>query len=1282
MDIFLLRGIRIYFAVTLLILVGSISVAGTPNRMSSNSPEIIPGVLYVKFKHQSQKNVQSSASYASIYQKYLVREATQPFMKVARSADEEEYTRIFKFIVPQSIDITRAVRELRNDPNIEYAEPSYVYHTFGYTPNDPSYGLMYNLAKINAPAAWDVTKGDTNVVIGIVDSGTDYNHEDLAANIWTNPGESGNDANGHDKRTNGIDDDNNGFVDDWHGWDFVGANTDFVQDNDPHPKDGNPHGTHTAGTASAVSDNGKGISSIGFKCKLMITKHGVDVAGSNGIYFGFDGILYCVNNGANIVSNSWGGGGGSEYEQDVVRYALKKNVLIVAAAGNGGADQIGDDNEIVSQYPANYRGVLAVGATDSQDKIASFSNYGRPEFVRVFAPGVEILSTVPSNGYDSSWSGTSMATPLVSGLAGLLKAKHPIWTAAQIMFQICGTADNVDGLNPAFAGKMGYGRINAGRALTETPPAPLPEFAFGSVIIDDASGGNNNGILEPGESANLIVSVRNNWGDASNVTATLATNHWAPTLSKNSSSYGLVRGLNVVDSSLKSNASDPFTVSISPDAVPSVIPFTVTFAAAGGYTKQFSFSVAISPQILLVDDDDGNVNVESYYTSALQSLGAGYDVWDHAKNGPPPPSLLSKYGTVIWFCEWAFPALDSTDRATITTYLNGGGRLFLSGQDLGWDLADPAGTEFLASGGASKTFLENVIKAKFINDDAGTTEVAGVVNDSIGDGISFSRYLAHRAASEQYPDVIQPVNGSSSSFNYSAGAFAGQSAGIRYNGAYKVVYLSFGGIEAITDSAKRVLVLDLILRWLGGYKTVVDKLKDTEDTSNPLTVTATVSSTSAVQSAVLYYDNDGAFPFKKTTMTLSAGKYTGAIPAQAANTNIEYFVLVKTAIGYLPYLTSKFHVGPDVIPPQILVSDLLRNSLKLKGPYTIVASVTDNLKLDTNSVTLHYSVNGPPESTAKLSGSGSPDTYQATFQLSTSRAPGDVVSYYITAQDLATVKNTAQFPSTGTKSFIVGRETVDDFEDTTKVLWNYGTWGFTTKFRHTPGSFDITDSPNGSYPPNSDNSLTLLKGFDLTEYTEVQLQYYYKCFVDPSDTLFIEFSKDGNTWVPLKKRNGIGVALGSPAKDNFTLSGFAGAGSSNVRVRFRLLADAAGGADGFYLDDVELIVVTSATSAKPESDNFPSVFSMDRNYPNPFNPTTTIKFGLPEPSYVTLRIYDIVGREVALLVNGQLGRGYYHHEWNAAGMASGVYLCRIEATAAGEGSTHTFSQVNKLLLIK
>ncbi|MFA6456332.1 MAG: S8 family serine peptidase [Bacteroidota bacterium] len=1242
------------------------------NEPSSAQPEIFPGIIYVKLKSQGNISVQSLPAVNTIRQKYAVREMIQPFLKTAKKASEEEFTRIFKMIVPVSLDITNALRELRADPAVEYAEPSYIRHTTGYIPNDPSYASMYSLAKINASAAWDITKGDSTVVIGIVDSGVDYLHEDLAANIWTNPGETGLDGLSNDKRTNGIDDDNNGFVDDWHGWDFVGGpiptNT-LAPDNDPHPKNGNPHGTHTAGTASAVTDNVKGVASIGFNCSIMITKHGVDVSGSTGIYVGSDGILYCINNGADIVSCSWGGPNYSQYDQDIVRYGLLKNVVIVAAAGNGGADVIGDDNEITPFYPAGYRGVLSVGASDSQDKKAGFSNYGRAEFVKVVAPGVDILSTVPGSAYQSAgWSGTSMATPLVSGLAGLIRSLHPDWTAGQIMFQICGTSDDVNALNPSFSGKMGYGRINAFRALSETPAAQAPEIALTSFTVDDATGGNGNGILEPGENAKINVIIRNNWGDAHNLNAVLSTSHWTTTVTKSSSAYGMLRGIAVVDSSQRGNLNDEFEIAVSADAIPQVVPFTVAFTADGGYTKQFKFSIAIGSSILLVDDDDGSVNVESFYTDALSALGTAYDVWDHSKQGTPSAALLSKYSMVVWFCEWTFPSLDSGDVSSIMTYLNGGGKLFISGQDLAWDMADPGGTAFNASGGASKTFLENYLKAKYIADDAATSAIVGVPNDSIGDGLSYSRYQVNRAANEQFPDVIQPVGGSVPSFTYNGGASSGMAGAVRYNGAYKVVYFSFGGIEAITDTINRVRVLERVINWLEGSHTVVDKLKDTENTTDPYGVSAVVTTASTIQTTQLFYDIDGQLPFNKTPMTFSAGKYSANIPAYPANSLVEYFVLVKTDNGFLPFNKNAFFVGPDVVKPVIDHVDTIDNVLKGLASYPIVLSVKDNIQVDSNSVILKYNVNNGTETELPLSHSAD-NQYAGALAPASALSAGDVVQYYIVASDNSIAKNSTRYPPTGSKSFIVGREVVDNFESVDSAKWNLGGWGYSNNAKR--GLYSITDSPEGKYLPNTERSLVLKTGYDLTTFTKATLQYYRRSLLNSSDTAFIEISRNGSDWQVLKK---ITNNVFSFVQEQMIINGYTGPGNDNVKFRIRMKSDATNESDGIYIDDIEVFVDALATSVTPSSETVPTEFTLTQNYPNPFNPSTTIQFSVPTTSFATVTVYDGIGREIVTLAKGEYKPGIYNLNFDASKFSSGIYFYRLQAG--------TFIDSRKMLLLK
>ena len=236
--------------------------------------------------------------------------------------------------------------ELSKLPEVQYAEPSFIYRVTGktFTPNDPLVSSQWGLEKINAPAAWDISQGDPSIVIGIVDSGVDWLHPDLAANIWTNPGEVGLDGLGRDKRTNGVDDDNNGYVDDYHGWDFAGADWRTLnEDNNPVPTgDNNNHGTHVAGIAAATTNNSTGIASIGFKCRILPVKCAADndtrANGSGYIINGYRGITYAVDMGAKVVNCSWGGEGGSQFEQDIVNYATEHGTLVVASAGNDNSD--------------------------------------------------------------------------------------------------------------------------------------------------------------------------------------------------------------------------------------------------------------------------------------------------------------------------------------------------------------------------------------------------------------------------------------------------------------------------------------------------------------------------------------------------------------------------------------------------------------------------------------------------------------------------------------------------------------------------------------------------------------------------------------------------------------------------------------------------------------------------------------------------------------------------------------------------------------------------------
>jgi subtilisin family serine protease/photosystem II stability/assembly factor-like uncharacterized protein len=471
-------------------------VAGNANAARTSSTTKVPsssigylqGTVIVKLKG-SVPNMRDMMSFGipmlDAAMKEIGAETRRPLLPMAPyspdlplgfedNPSDRGFERIYVIRYASPYDALAAAELVRKSGAVEFAEPYYTF-PLSYNPDDPRLVDQYWLDMVQAEQAWDITKGDSSITIGICDTGVDWLHEDLAANIFTNPGESGKDAQGRDRRTNGIDDDNNGYPDDYHGWDFVGNATlaelqarQYHPDNNPAPTPVSTagyegyHGTAVAGCASARPDNATGIAGTGFLTKILPIKCTGDSVGTNAVIAGYDGIRYAADMGARIINCSWGGPGNpGDFQalQAVIDYAYSKGALIIVASGNSGTN-----NDQTPNVPANFNHVLSVGATDELDSAAVFSQYGVS--VGVWAPGVNTLTTMPENAYlANNVSGTSFSSPIVSGIAALVFAKHPDWTPDQVAMQLRITGDRVKVPYPQYA-PFFFRRANAFRAVS------------------------------------------------------------------------------------------------------------------------------------------------------------------------------------------------------------------------------------------------------------------------------------------------------------------------------------------------------------------------------------------------------------------------------------------------------------------------------------------------------------------------------------------------------------------------------------------------------------------------------------------------------------------------------------------------------------------------------------------------------------------------------------------------------------------------------------------------
>ncbi|NRA83981.1 MAG: S8 family serine peptidase [Gammaproteobacteria bacterium] len=554
----------------------------------------------------------------------------------------------------RNMTVDQAIKKLSANPNVEYAEPNFIYTT-STTPDDPRYSELWAHnntttpgADISSQDAWEITTGSSDVIIGVIDTGVDYNHEDLAGNSWVNPNEIAGD---------GIDNDNNGYIDDVHGINAITGSGDPMDDAD--------HGSHVAGTIGAKGNNGIGVTGVNWDVSIIGCKF-LSSAGTGTTADAIECIDYMValkNSGINIVAlnNSWGGGGFSQALEDSISAAGDANILFLAAAGNGTSD-----NDVSPHYPSNYTldNVLSIASTNSIDNLSLNSSWGSnwgATSVDMAAPGTAILSTIPG-GY-ATFSGTSMATPQVTGAAALAYSINPSLSALQLKELLMTSGDELADL----AGKMVEGRrLNLHQLLIDTDPQP--GFKLSS------SPQNQQKIV--GETAVYNFSV-----------GSIAD--WAGIVSL--SMTGDLAGASLSASSVNAGGSFTLTVPTTDDTNWGDYEFTVTAsgdtdddAATPDVIKTKTVSLKLIPQGLedhtydnttavdIPDNDSGGVNSIIHVQDPLTVFGTSAHInITHTWSGDIIATLTSPSGTVHTLRNRSGGSVDDIDQTYSTDAFNG-----------------------------------------------------------------------------------------------------------------------------------------------------------------------------------------------------------------------------------------------------------------------------------------------------------------------------------------------------------------------------------------------------------------------------------------------------------------------------------------------------------------------------------------------------------------------------------------------------------------------------------
>ncbi len=591
------------------------------------APPTLPGRLVFKLRAGGAAPTAELDAVRAALQSLQATGLTQKFPLSLPPNPEQpggvDLRRVFEITVPPTLSLAKARAVLLASGVVEYVEPLYIRQPL-YVPNDPladsTTGAQYYLRLINAYRAWDFTKGDTSMVIGMTDTGIRYSHEDLRHQVKYN----------YADPINGKDDDGDGYIDNFRGWDFANNN------NDPLYEGVVAHGSLTSGVVAGQADNGKGIAGVGFRCKFLPLQIFSDVGVA--AFGGYEAVVYAADHGCKVINMSWGGAGGySSFEQDVCTYAaVNRDAVLVAAAGN-------TPNDLLF-YPASYDHVLSVSATDGADAKASFATYSHR--VDLVAPGINIFSTygwnvqLAADSVDTDYwrsSGTSFSAPQVSGAAALVRVRFPQLTSEQVMAQLRQTADaSIYKLpaNAAYQGYLGTGRLNVGRAVAALNQREARVVR--SVMLPPSAAG-----YAPGDTFQLVATVRNLLLPIVGLKVTLTS--LSPYVAVR---QGLFEAGSLATLAETDNKALPYWLTVAATGVPVNTTATLRYHFTGdnGYQSDQYVDVTLNPDYVQLNAGDLSLTLTSRGSLAYDDLAGTLGQGVSYRNSIP---LLSEGGLLL-----------------------------------------------------------------------------------------------------------------------------------------------------------------------------------------------------------------------------------------------------------------------------------------------------------------------------------------------------------------------------------------------------------------------------------------------------------------------------------------------------------------------------------------------------------------------------------------------------------------------------------------------------------